>query len=261
MVRIPYGYKIEKGVALLQKEKALQIQQIFEEYLNGFGLQAIADKLHMNCSHTKIGRILDDAHYIGDDFYPAIVEKTIWEEVAKKRKEKAASLGRDKTTRSMIKESGFYGLVYCETCGSPYKRYRIKGKIKWLCGRNYNGWVEHCDSPVFTEEQLEVAFMNLLYHLEEKELSEKPKEAPIIIEENFQDPLKQAEYAYSLCKVEDFEYQTKKLLEHLKEKPISSDGAYMKKMIKRITISEDGISFELINHKIVREEKCVWQEK
>ena len=75
MAHIPFGYKIEKGVALLEEEKALQVQQIFEEYRDGLGLQAIADKLNMNCSHSKIGGILDNCVYMGTDFYPAIIEK------------------------------------------------------------------------------------------------------------------------------------------------------------------------------------------
>lgn len=260
MAHIPYGYRIEKGVALLEQEKALQVQQMFEEYQNGLGLQAIADKLQMHCSHSKIGRILDHPVYMGTDFYPAIIEKSQWEEVAEKRKEKAILLGRDKATRKNIKESDLNGLVYCKKCGSPYKRYRIKGNIKWLCSRNYNGWVEHCDSPVFTEEQLQQAFMDFINNLNLEEISEKPKDTPMIIEEKYQDPLKQAEYAYSHCKVEDFTYQTNKLLQYLKQKPTSFDGSFMKKIIKRMTISENSFSFELINHKIMERRNAYGRE-
>ena len=104
------------------------------------------------------------------------------------------------------------------------------------------------------------SFMDFINNLNLEEISEKPKETPMIIEEKFQDPLKQAEYAYSLCKVEDFTYQTNKLLEYMKQKPTSFDGSFIKKIIKRMTISEDEISFELINHKILERRNAYGRE-
>ena len=90
----------------------------------------------------------------------------------------------------------------------------------------------------------------LICHSEGNKHSKKP----INIEKKFDNPFKQAEYAYSLTQIDDFEYQTEKLLMALQEPPVEFDGEFMKKIIKRIEVTANGnINFILINDKMRRE--------
>ena len=102
---------------------------------------------------------------------------------------------------------------------------------------------------------MEKAFMDLLRNIDLDELSQKPRQIPIKVEQRFTDPFRQAEYAYSVSGVDDFEFMTARILGALKTKPEDFDGMYMRKIIRRITIARDGTTeFELINHKMIRRE-------
>lgn len=60
------------------------------------------------------------------------------------------------------------------------------------------------------EQEFEEAFMKALSNID--------------IEIKYGDQFKQVEYAYSLIQIDDFEYQTDKLLDILKSAPIQFDG-------------------------------------
>lgn len=95
----------------------------------------------------------------------------------------------------------------------------------------------------------------MLKNIDLDEITQKPKQLPIKVEQRFTDPFRQAEYAYSVSGVDDFEFLTARLLNALKAKPEGFDGVYMRKIIRRISIACDGsIQFELINHNTIRRE-------
>ena len=45
MRTIPYGYRIENGLAVADENESKALQKAFEFYINGDSLQAIANKL------------------------------------------------------------------------------------------------------------------------------------------------------------------------------------------------------------------------
>ena len=77
----------------------------------------------------------------------------------------------------------------------------------------------------------------------------------VAIKSQFSDPFEQAEYLYSIAKVDDFEYMTDKLLTALMDKPTGFDGDFMRRIIERIKVATDNTAtFEFINHNMIREE-------
>ena len=141
---------------------------------------------------------------MGDDYYPAIVETALWDMAQVERKLRVTALGR--TGKSNEVESPFIGIIFCEECGSEYRRYAGEGHSYFRCSRQIAKKRAACKGPKVTEDSLENAFLDLLRNIDLDELSQKPRQIPIKVEQRFTDPFRQAEYAYSVSGVDDFEF-------------------------------------------------------
>jgi hypothetical protein len=94
MRRIPIGYKIENGAAVIDEAEAAKIRALFEAYNSGLALKDAADEAGLSGYHSSIGRMLKNTHYLGDDYYPAIIDRDTFEETQLIRFKRAKSLGR-----------------------------------------------------------------------------------------------------------------------------------------------------------------------
>jgi len=75
VIPIPYGYKIEKGKAIIDEPRADQIRKIFKGYISGLSYTAAAEAVGLTLSHTSIKKILQNKRYLGDKHYPAIIDQ------------------------------------------------------------------------------------------------------------------------------------------------------------------------------------------
>jgi hypothetical protein len=91
---IPYGYRIENGVAVIDEGQAEQVRTLFSGYLSGLALVPAAEAAGLTLFHSGAKRILQNEHYLGDDFYPAIIDRETFSEVAEERNRRAGALGR-----------------------------------------------------------------------------------------------------------------------------------------------------------------------
>lgn len=73
-----FGYKIENGNAIIQEQEAEMIRRIFQNYLSGMSLKNSAIAAGMPMAHSTVKNILRQKCYIGDDFYPAIVNAEVF---------------------------------------------------------------------------------------------------------------------------------------------------------------------------------------
>lgn len=73
-----YGYEIKDGKAIIEEKEALVIRMIFENYLSGMSLTAAAKNAGVEMVHGTVRAIIRRKHYIGDGYYPQIVEKDIF---------------------------------------------------------------------------------------------------------------------------------------------------------------------------------------
>ena len=94
MGHTPYGYKIENGKAVADQEKSEKIKVLFEAYLSGDSLATAAKKAGIKAFHAGIGNILKNKRYVGDGFYPAIIDKASFEAAEIERLNRAKKLGR-----------------------------------------------------------------------------------------------------------------------------------------------------------------------
>jgi hypothetical protein len=94
MSHTPYGYRIENGNAVLDIVAAEKIKAIFLAYLSGDSLATAAQKAGILTSHAVIGKMLRNQHYLGDEYYPAIIDPDIFEAAETERIRRAEKLGR-----------------------------------------------------------------------------------------------------------------------------------------------------------------------
>lgn len=170
---VPLGYHIQNGKAEIEPETANLVREIFDTYLSGTSTYRIAKEFTrrgiLNASHKpswnhgSIGKILENRKYIGDEFYPPLIERSIFEQVQSRRKQRVKDLGRAAQPNSFANQSVWSSLLVCGECGQPYRKYTEKGKPpKWRCKH----YIYHnrvlCRNRFLSEEQLEEAFVRVI---------------------------------------------------------------------------------------------------
>lgn len=94
MGHTPYGYRIEEGKAVVDEEKASKVREFFNVYISGLALAVAAEKAGLKMCHGSAGKMLRNKRYLGDDYYPAIIDQEIFDKAEKVRMGKARTLGR-----------------------------------------------------------------------------------------------------------------------------------------------------------------------
>lgn len=94
MAHIPYGYKIVDGKAEIDEEQAGVVRALFEGYISGLALKVAAEQAGLNIYHGSAGRMLRNTHYLGDEYYPAIIDRALFDKAEEIRVAKAGALGR-----------------------------------------------------------------------------------------------------------------------------------------------------------------------
>lgn len=122
---LPYGYRISDGTAVIDQEQAEQVRGIFEAYLSGRGYVDAARSMGLDMYHGSVKRMLQNRHYLGDDFYPAIIDRETFNSAEEERLRRVELLGRkwDKMPEAErpIPASFYIGTVPLRY-GDPYKQ-------------------------------------------------------------------------------------------------------------------------------------------
>ncbi|NLH36173.1 MAG: recombinase [Lactococcus chungangensis] len=94
MAHIPYGYKIIDGKAVVDEEQAENIRNFYKGYISGLAFKVAAENAGLKLSHSSAGMMLRKRYYLGDDFYPSIIDKETFDKAEEMRIARAGSLGR-----------------------------------------------------------------------------------------------------------------------------------------------------------------------
>ena len=165
----PLGYQIQNGRAEIQPESADLVCEIFDSYLHGSSTCRIAKDLTQrgilnanqkpSWSHGSVAKILENSRYIGDAFYPPLIERSVFEQVQGRRKQMAEALGRTQQGNQSSGQSIWSRLLVCGECGQAYRKYTGKGKLTvWKCRCSAGQNRSRCDNHFLSEKQLEQAF-------------------------------------------------------------------------------------------------------
>ena len=104
---IPFGYMMRGGRYIAEPAESEAVRQIFDMYLNGMSLKAIAADITVPYNENKplwnknmVSRILENKRYLGDDTYPQIIERDTFDRANAIKSEKGKSaLPVDNTTK------------------------------------------------------------------------------------------------------------------------------------------------------------------
>lgn len=92
MGHTPYGYRIEDGKAVVDDKAAEQVKELFSGYLSGLSLKNAAIKAGIDCYHATVSRMLQNKQYLGDEFYPPIIDEEIFEKARLENKSEQKNL-------------------------------------------------------------------------------------------------------------------------------------------------------------------------
>ena len=94
MGHTPFGYRIENGIAVVDKENARKTRKLYASYLSGLSLAGAAKEAGIEIYHCSAKRIMRNRHYLGDDFYPAIIDADTFQKAEEELESRAEKLGR-----------------------------------------------------------------------------------------------------------------------------------------------------------------------
>lgn len=94
MQHVPYGYKIQNGKAVIDQSAASQLRELYRAYLSGLSLSNAAKKAGIKGYHSSIARMLTNKRYLGDGYYPQIIDKGTFEQAEAEKLRRAEMLGR-----------------------------------------------------------------------------------------------------------------------------------------------------------------------
>ena len=79
---------------MVDEHAAEQVQALYQSYLSGDSLRTVAYKVGIDAFHAGISKILKNHHYLGDDYYPAIIDPDTFTAAQEERIRRASALGR-----------------------------------------------------------------------------------------------------------------------------------------------------------------------
>ena len=91
---VPYGYIIVDGRAVVDKPVQKKIQLLFQNYLAGMSLSKAAEEAGIHVPHGMVAKMLSNQLYLGDSFYPQLIDNSTFEKATVERRHRAEKLGR-----------------------------------------------------------------------------------------------------------------------------------------------------------------------
>lgn len=194
----PFGYKIQDGEYIIVPNEAEIVRYIFESYVSGNGMDAIAAKLNTlnNTSSeqmrpywysTTILYILSNESYTGNslwqktyatntlpakqvknagelpmyrvlDTHPAIISQELFDAAQELRNSRSKSNGKHPVCDDMR------GKLICRECGTQMQPKTVNVQIYWVC-RRHNRSKELCPLPPIADATVKEAFRILHFKL------------------------------------------------------------------------------------------------
>lgn len=150
----PFGYTMEMGRLIVHPGEGEIVRAMFAGYLAGASLKDIAEKLSAHkveylpgesgWNKNRVKRILEDARYLGEGQFPALVDEAVFRAVQEQK--------QDRNDRKVIQpESHICQItipVVCAACGTAMTRThhtRRKTADAWDCPCGARVWLADSD--------------------------------------------------------------------------------------------------------------------
>lgn len=100
-----FGYRIKNGKAFIDEVAAEKIRQLYKNYLAGLSLENAAMEAGIDASHGTVKRIMENRRYLGDDFYPEIIDTYTFTETMLELERRKKALGRTNRIKPVIQKT------------------------------------------------------------------------------------------------------------------------------------------------------------
>lgn len=274
---IPLGYSVAQGKAQIDPETSQMVQDIYQAYDNGASCNAIAKDLTAKGILTAnqkaiwhccmVGKILENKKYLGDDFYPRMIEDDLFWRVQNRRKERAEKLGKTNTLNGHNNRTLWNELLICGQCGGVYWQCVDRQQQKWWkCKKDAHKKGMGCENLSLTQVQLEDGFLRVLQEVMERtacliqrkskrERKISPlemkltKEIQSLLASPYCDTKRLKELAYERAAeqyqhtvVDDSDFQTEKLLYLLSNTPVPTkfDSHLLAETMRKVIVAKEG---------------------
>ena len=94
MTHIPFGYCFKDGKPAIDDIDGPKVRQIFDLYLQGYGLVSVGEAVGKSYWHCGISNIITNRAYLGEGIYPRLISDETFEKAQHEKYVRAARLGR-----------------------------------------------------------------------------------------------------------------------------------------------------------------------
>lgn len=98
----PFGYRIMDGRVVICEDEVRKIKEIYSGYLSGLSYAAVAQRVGLKMNHGSVKRLMQNRHYLGDEFYPAIIDQELFDAAETERRRRSTKLGRDNRKKTFF---------------------------------------------------------------------------------------------------------------------------------------------------------------
>ena len=81
--RIPYGYQMVDGQMRPEPEEAQKLRKLYEYYVQGYSLKNCLAMAGVDRSVGWLRSVFDRTIYLGDERYPQLISREMWENAAR----------------------------------------------------------------------------------------------------------------------------------------------------------------------------------
>ena len=121
----------------------------------------------------KAKRLEQEEWYRHENFFPAIIQRDIWEKAQQKLKAQARPVNGNKAKHR------YAGLILCKECGSPFvpmiRYWNGKRRVEYVCKGYHRNGTSYCSSHRIHEEVLDATVQEFAQTMRVK-MAEKQKE-------------------------------------------------------------------------------------
>lgn len=103
MSHIPYGYEVKDGKIFIVEEAADKARQIFSELCIGHEFDRIRKTAGHPITHSMVKQLLQRKCYIGNSFYPKIVDENLFSRVQIELQKRQKSTGKTRRKVPVIR--------------------------------------------------------------------------------------------------------------------------------------------------------------
>lgn len=136
---ILYGYKVENGKTVINREEAETVKMVFSLYSSGKTLNNIATLLterkivyfqgESKWNKNTINRMIENEKYMGNEIYPQIITPLDFQSAAEKKHQKSCKQEKHSAEVEYLRT-----ICVCDRCGNRYKRVNTwRTREKWMC--------------------------------------------------------------------------------------------------------------------------------